>query len=154
MVIIISLILLGILMMLVEFLLTPGVGVAGVLGLCAFGGSCYYAWTEMGQDSGLTVLAVIIVIAVLEVIWMLRARTWKKLELGTVIDAKVNREGDHLQEGATGKTVTRLAPMGTARFGNTNCEVNSEGNVMLDPDTDVVISRIDGHRIFVKSINN
>lgn len=154
MVIIISLILLGILMMLVEFLLTPGVGVAGVLGLCAFGGSCYYAWTEIGQDCGLTVLAIIVVIMILEVVWILRAKTWKKLELGTVIDAKVNQEGDHLQTGVTGKTVTRLAPMGSARFGKTTCEVNSEGNIMLDPDTNVVISRIDGHRIFVKPINN
>lgn len=152
MVIIISLILLGILLLLIEMLLTPGVGIAGVLALCSFGGSCWYAWTTMGQGPGLTVLAVIVIILVVEVVWMLRSRTWKKLELGTVIDSKVNQEGDHLQVGMEGTTTTRLAPMGTARFGKTTCEVHSDDNAMLDPDTQVTICRIQDKRIYVKPI--
>lgn len=154
MVIIISLILLGILMLLIEMLLTPGVGVAGILGLCSFAGSCWYAWTEMGQDTGLTVLAIIVVLLVIETVWMLRSKTWKKLELGTVIDAKVNQEGELLQVGMTGRTATRLAPKGTARFGETSCEVHSDGNAMLSPDTDVRICRIEDNTIYVTPLND
>ena len=41
---IITLILVGIVLMIAEILLIPGVGVAGILGLLSLGGSCWYAF--------------------------------------------------------------------------------------------------------------
>ena len=49
---IITLILVGLVLILAEILLIPGVGVAGVLGLLSMGGSCYYAFYEFGTLTG------------------------------------------------------------------------------------------------------
>lgn len=152
MIIIFSLILLGIILLLVELLLTPGVGVAGILGLGAFGGASYYAWTTYGQSAGLITIAVLVVLVVIVLYLMLRSRTWHKLELGTVIDSHVNSDRDEMSVGAQGSTITRLAPMGKAMFGSSTCEVTSEGGEMIDPSTPVVVTRIESKRIFVKPL--
>ena len=43
---IITLILVGLVLLFVEILLVPGVGVAGILGLLCMGGSCFYAFYD------------------------------------------------------------------------------------------------------------
>ena len=48
----ITLILVGLVLIFVEILLSPGVGVAGILGLLSMGGSCYYAFYEYGSLTG------------------------------------------------------------------------------------------------------
>lgn len=154
MLIIISLILLGIVLMLIEMLLTPGVGIAGVLSLVSLGGSCYYAFDKVDRPTGLIVTSIVIVILVLMTIWILRAKTWKKFELGTVIDAKVNQEGDLVNVGEQGTASTRLSPMGQVRFSSISCEVRSEDNSMVDPGTKVEVTRIENKKIFVKPVND
>ena len=49
---VVSLILIGLVLMLAEVLIIPGVGVAGVLGLLSMGGSCWYAFNEFGNITG------------------------------------------------------------------------------------------------------
>jgi len=44
---IIALVLVGLVLILAEILLIPGVGVAGILGLLSLGGSCYYSFYEV-----------------------------------------------------------------------------------------------------------
>ena len=51
-----------------------------------------------------------------------------------------------------GRTITRLAPMGSVRFGNEIVEVKAlEG--MIDPDTDVEVCLIEEGKIYVTPIN-
>ena len=61
---IVILILFGILLLLAEILLVPGVGVAGVLGLLSLIGSCIYAFNESGVVAGTVVVAVNVVLVV------------------------------------------------------------------------------------------
>ena len=58
---IVILILVGILLLLAEILLVPGVGVAGVLGLISLVGSCVYAFNMFGATTGTIVVAVNVV---------------------------------------------------------------------------------------------
>lgn len=152
--VIISLVMVGILFILIEFLLTPGIGIAGIVGLASFIGSCVYAFMEMGTKAGTITTAVVAVIVVILLVWMLRGKSYKKLELNAEIDAKTNLEPEALSVGDKGKTITRLAPMGTVRFDKLSCEAKSEDNTILDPGTPVVISSIEDNKVIVKPINN
>ena len=100
--IIISLVLLGILMMLIEFLLTPGMGFAGIVGLASFVGACVYAFMKEGTQAGTIVTAVVAVIVVILFIWMLRGKSWKKLEQKEQIDVKTNTEVEKVSVGDKG----------------------------------------------------
>lgn len=149
---IITLILVGLVLIFAEILLVPGVGIAGILGLLSLGGSCYYAFSEMGTTAGTIVTAVNAVLVVAFTIWILRAKTWKKMALETEIQSKaVPMESTVLAVGDKGKTVTRLAPMGTVRFGNHVVEVKAlEG--MIDPDVAVQVVLIEDNKIYVETV--
>ena len=147
---IITLILVGLVLIFAEILLIPGVGIAGVLGLLSMGGSCFYAFHEFGTTAGTIVTGVNAVLIAALTVWVLRAKTWKRMSLETNIDSKAV-EGVSLSLGDKGKTVTRLAPMGSARFGNYIVEVKAlEG--MLDPETPVEVVLIEDNRIYVKPV--
>lgn len=72
---IITLILVGIVLMIAEILLIPGVGVAGILGLLSLGGSCWYAFYEFGNLTGGIVTGVTAVVLVAFAVVVLRAKT-------------------------------------------------------------------------------
>ena len=147
---IIVLILVGLVLIFAEILLIPGVGVAGILGLLSMGGSCFYAFYEFGNVTGYIVTAVNVVLLVALSIWVLRAKTWKRMSLETSIDSKAV-ESSVLAVGDRGKTLTRLAPMGSARFGDFVVEVKAvEG--MLDPNIEVEVVLIEDNRIYVKPL--
>lgn len=147
---IIVLILVGLVLIFAEILLIPGVGIAGVLGLLSMGGSCFYAFHELGTTTGIIVTAVNAVLIVGLTIWVLRAKTWKKFTLDTNIDSKAfSLEGAKIAIGDRGKTITRLAPMGTVRFGEDTYEAKAlEG--MIAPGTEVEIVLIEDNKIYVE----
>lgn len=145
---IITLILVGIVLMIAEILLIPGVGVAGILGLLSMGGSCWYAFYEFGNLTGGIVTGVTAVILVAFAVVVLRAKTWKRITLNTKIESKVNQVSIELRVADKGKTVTRLAPMGSVRFGDEIVEAKAlEG--MIDPNVEVEICMIEDEKIYV-----
>lgn len=149
---VITLILVGLVLIFAEILLIPGVGVAGILGLLSMGGSCFYAIYEFGNTTGAIITAVNVVLVVALAVWILRAKTWKRMALETNIDSKaVSSEASVLAVGDRGRTLTRLAPMGSARFGDYVIEVKAlEG--MLDPNVDVEVVLIEDNKIYVKPL--
>ena len=149
---IISLILVGLILIFAEVLIIPGVGVAGILGLLSMAGSCFYAFHEMGNTAGYIVTGVNVLLLIILVIYLLRAKTWKKMTLETNIDAKaVSEESSAVSVGDTGKSITRLAPMGSVRFGDMVVEVKTiEG--MVDPGCDVEVVMIEDNKIYVSPV--
>lgn len=149
---VITLILVGLVLIFAEILLIPGVGVAGILGLLSMGGSCFYAFYEFGNTTGAIITAVNVVLVVALAVWILRAKTWKRMALETNIDSKaVSSEASVLAVGDRGRTLTRLAPMGSARFGDYVIEVKAlEG--MLDPNVYVEVVLIEDNKIYVKPL--
>lgn len=149
---VITLILVGLVLIFAEILLIPGVGVAGILGLLSMGGSCFYAFYEFGNTTGAIITAVNVVLVIALAVWILRAKTWKRMALETNIDSKaVSSEASVLAVGDRGRTLTRLAPMGSARFGDYVIEVKAlEG--MLDPNVDVEVVLIEDNKIYVKHL--
>ena len=149
---IIVLILVGLVLIFAEILLIPGIGIAGALGLLSMGGSCFYAFNQIGTNAGVIVTVINAALIVGLTIWVLRAKTWKKMTLETNIESKaVSSESAVLAVGDRGKTITRLAPMGTVRFGENAVEVKAlEG--LVDPGTDVEVVLIEDNRIYVRPL--
>ncbi len=149
---VVTLILVGIVLMIAEILLIPGIGVAGILGLLSMGGSCWYAFYEFGNVTGGIVTSVTAVVLVAFAVIVLRAKTWKRMTLNTTIESKVNQVSIELHVGDKGKTSTRLAPMGSARFGDELVEVKAlEG--MIDPNVEVEICMIEDEKIYVRPVS-
>lgn len=151
MALIISLILIGILLIIAEIVLIPGIFVAGTLGLLAMAGSCWLAFDGYGQMTGFIILAVNIILAVVCTVLTLRSRTWKKLSLHTEIDSRTDSapEDKGIAVGSEGKTITRLAPMGKVLFGDITVECTAR-NGLIDPGQEVTVILIDDNKIYVK----
>lgn len=148
---IISLIIIGLLLLFAEILLIPGVGFAGILGLVSLGGSCFYAFNQLGSTVGAIVTAVNVALVVGLSIYVLRAKTWKRLSLDTNIDSKAVADTG-LAVGDRGVTVSRLAPMGSARFDTELIEVKAlEG--FVDPEVEVEIVLMEDGKIYVKPVS-
>ncbi|MCR5351429.1 MAG: nodulation efficiency protein D (NfeD) [Bacteroidales bacterium] len=150
--IVVTLLVLGIILMLVEMLLVPGVGVAGFLSLGTLGAACWYAFAEISTAAGwwTTLVAVLLLGSML--FFALRAKTWSRFELKTEVTSKVGTEASHVHVGDRGIAYTRLAPMGTGRFGTVSCEVKSHDNTMVAAGTPVEVIAIEENRPVVKPI--
>ena len=149
---IVSLILVGLILIFAEVLIIPGVGVAGILGLISMAGSCFYAFHEMGTTTGYIVTGVNALLLLVLVIYILRAKTWKKMTLETNIDSKaVSDDSAVVSVGDVGKAITRLSPMGSVRFGDVAVEVKEiEG--MVEPGSNVEVVMIEDNKIYVSLV--
>ena len=152
---IITLILVGLVLIFAEILLIPGVGVAGILGLLAMAGSCFYAFAQIGTTAGIIVTVVNAVLIVALTVWVLRAKTWKRFTLNTNIDSKVDElpQNKGIEVGMKGKAVTRLAPAGQVEFENVVVEAFCRDTI-INGGSIVEVVEIADNRIFVKAENN
>ena len=153
MTVIIILIILGILLFVIEFLLVPGVTIAGIGGLILTVIGVYKAFNDYGSSVGVWVLIGTILLSVFVIAMSLRARTWSKLMLKTNVDGTVDKDltEDQVKTGDHGKTLTRLAPMGKILINDLVREAKSiEGYV--DEHSEIEIVSIEGTRINVKPV--
>lgn len=153
MAVIIILIVLGILLFVIEFLLVPGVTIAGIGGLILTVFGVYKAFNDFGSTVGVWVLIGTILLSVFVIAMSLRARTWNRLMLKTNVDGTVDKDltEEQVKAGDRGKTLTRLAPMGKILVNDLVREAKSiEG--YIDEHTDIEIVSIEGTRINVKPL--
>lgn len=152
MALIITLILVGIILLLVEMLVIPGIGVAGFLGLASLAGACWMAFVHLGSLGGSIVTLITVCMVVVMLIYALRGKTWKKLSLSESIDSTALPKEDQVKVGDRGKTITRLSPSGNASFGDITYEVKSIDN-MIEPGTEIEVVMIEDNKIFVKQVS-
>ena len=125
---IIILILIGIFLFLVEFLLIPGVTVAGIAGFILLVGAVYFGYDSLGTPEGHYVLLGTVVLSLIVIGYALRARTWKRLMLDSTISGKISKyDEEKVKVGDEGVTVTRLNPMGKILINGEYLEAKSIG---------------------------
>lgn len=150
---IIFLIILGVILFYVEFLIIPGVTIAGVAGVICLIVGVYFGYKEYGTPAGHYILLSTGVVSVLSVIFMLRSDTWKKIGLDTKIEGKVsNSLEDEIAVGAEAETVSRLNPYGKILISDKIYEAKSSSS-FIDPKTKVIVKKIEGSQIIVKPLN-
>jgi membrane-bound ClpP family serine protease len=151
--IILLLILLGIVLMLIEFTILPGITIAGIGGILVFAYSIYLAFTSYGTIAGFLTLGFVLIVSPLLVVFLFRGKTGKKLTIGAVVTGVANEiDTERLKIGDIGVTVGRLAPMGKARINDIVVEVKSNG-IFVDPGEKVKIIEIDKSLITVEPLN-
>lgn len=141
----------GILFLVAELLIVPGVGVAGILGLASMAGACYYAFVGISTTVGIIVTCLEIAVVIAATVYALRAKTWQKLALKTNIESTVGDASVEIAVGQRGTTETRLAPMGTVRFGTAAIEAKSMMGI-IDPNVEVEVALIEDKKIYVKPV--
>jgi len=155
-----ALILAGVVLLVIEALLLPGFGVAGVLGI----GVLSFAVFRVFQESWLTVLGTSTVLAgalLAGMLWFLpHSRIAGRLRLATRIGrapggavatpGRADERSDLL--GAEGVALTDLRPAGLARFGDERVDVVTLGD-FIDHDTRVRVVRVEGNRVTVRTLD-
>ena len=148
--VVVTLIIIGLAFLLLEILVIPGTGVAGIVGFIVIGIGVWQAYSFYNAYTGHWVLAGTILGTVAVLVYSLRAKTWRRVMLKSEIESKVNIiDEENLNPGDTGKSISRLVPGGKAIFNNEFYEVRTMGK-FIDPGVDIVIVKIEDNKIFVK----
>ena len=147
------LILLGIFLFLVEFLLIPGITIAGIGGIILIGSGIYLAFVNHGVTMGLITLGLTLLVSVIVIAISLRSRTWKKVMLDTKIDGTSHEalaEGS-ISPGDKGESMTRLNPIGKVRVNDIVIEAKSITGY-VDPHTEIEVVKLSGTQLIVKPV--
>lgn len=147
---IILLIFLGLVLLLIEFAVIPGVTIAGIGGLLLLGGSVWIAFSEHGTIPGFITLAIVLLVAPAMVYYFFKTRTGKKMILNKNIVGKIDLvNNEKIAIGDIGKTIGRLAPMGKVRVNGEVVEAQSTG-ALIDQKTEIIVLKIESNKIIVE----
>jgi len=150
---IILLIVLGILLFVVEFLLIPGVTIAGIGGAILMGVAVYMSYKTHGNTIGNYTLIATLILTVGGFAYALRAKTWRKLMLKKDIDGRVEvgLEKNTIKVGDRGESITRLAPIGKVLINGLVVEGKSQRG-FLDEHTPVEVIKVLNTQVIIKPI--
>ncbi|NQU87569.1 MAG: NfeD family protein [Mariniphaga sp.] len=151
--VIILLIFLGLLLLMIEFAVIPGITIAGIGGFLLLGASVYIAFVEYGSLAGFITLAVVLIAAPLMIYYFFKSRAGKKMTLETKITGKVETfVHEKINIGDIGKTIGRLAPMGKVKINGETIEAKSNGS-FIDHNTEIEVLKILANSIIVEPKN-
>ncbi len=150
---IVLLILLGLVLLLIEFAVIPGVTIAGIGGFLLLGASVYIAFSDYGTGAGFITLLVVLVAAPLMIYYFFKSRSGKRMILNSKISGKVETiNKEKINVGDIGKTIGRLAPTGKVKVSGEIVEAQSTG-LFIDHNTEIVVSKILSNKIIVEPFN-
>ena len=78
---IITLIVIGIILLVAELVLLPGISVAGIAAFVSFAAAIFYGFFHFGIVGGSIIVASIVILSIIAVVVSLRANTWRRLSL-------------------------------------------------------------------------
>lgn len=151
--------LVGLILLLVEVLVTPGFGLTGVGGLLAIIFSVFMTAPSGEQAVISLVIAILgtIILLALSVKFLPTRKVWRRLILNTKLEKETGYVAPQLdllkflnQEGIT---VTPLRPAGIAEINGERVDVVSEG-AFIPPGMPVKVVKVEGSRIVVRQENN
>lgn len=146
--VIIPLIVFGLLMVMLEIFVLPGL-VVGIIGGLVVVFGIYQSYASYGSMAGHITLLSTVAVFIIGMIVFFKSGTWKKVALGDVIDSKMNTIEKELNPGDKGKSISRLAPMGKALINNEYYEVSTNGE-FIDENQEITVIKVEGSKILVK----
>lgn len=144
--------LLGVVIVLAEFLI-PSAGILTVSAIVAFGFSLYLMYVDVSPQAAMILgaadLALVPVLAWVGVRILARSPA--------ALRSKLSRDDGAVSQdlrlealvGKTGKALSILRPAGRALIDGQRLDVVTTGD-FIDPDTDIVVTEVNGNRIVVK----
>jgi len=146
---IILLIIIGLILLMLEILFVPGM-VLGFISVILMIIGIIFSFKDYGPTTGIIVLAGTTIASIASVYWAFHSALWKKLQVQSTMEGKANvLEEGAVKVGDTGKTISRLNPMGKALINNLLVEVQViEG--FIDQEKEITVVKIQQNKIFVK----
>lgn len=149
---IILLIVLGVLFLVAEIVLLPGVSIGALLSLVCYGGAAYLALRDFGTGTCVVVIVVILLLSTVATVISLRAKTWQRFSLHQKIDSSsADTPAMDLRVGDRGVTLSRLAPMGKIDIGGRIYEAKSLDSY-VDPQREVEVVGFENFSVIVKTV--
>jgi membrane-bound ClpP family serine protease len=147
--IIISLLLIGLALLIVEVVFIPGTTVVGILGVIFSIVGVVISYESFGNTVGFYVLLTTLIGTIAALFFSFRSGAWSKFSNKSAIHSKVN-EGMFagLKVGDEGKALSALRPFGKAEFGDIVVEVRSIG-AYAEPKSRIKIIQIEANQIIV-----
>ena len=147
---IVSLLVFGILLLVVEIVLVPGTTLVGLAGIILMAIGIWLGFRDMGLVYGYWMLGISVLLTAGAVYFGLKKQTWQRFTLTTVNKAKVNEDAvPELEIGEVGITLSSLRPAGTGFFQGKQYEVTTNGE-FIPTDTSIRIIKLEHHKIVVE----
>ena len=152
-ILIVSFLLTGLLLIVVEILFVPGTTLVGLAGIAFAITGIFSAYHIFGTHTGHLVLAGTLMAFAIGIYFAFRSEMWMRFANTKIMVSKVN-EGmlDEIHVGLEGKTVSALRPIGKAEFLNKIYEVTSNAS-LVEAGKMVKIVGLKDFRIFVEPLN-
>ncbi|MCZ6676166.1 MAG: hypothetical protein O7E52_02835 [Candidatus Poribacteria bacterium] len=152
----------GVALLLLEFFVIPGFGIAGIAGIALMLGSVFFVFRNAYElSTAITSFSISIllmfVIAIVLAYTLPKTRTWNNLVLETAMDSGMGyhsapREDFQEYLGNTGIAMTPLRPSGMIRVGDRRLDVVTAGD-FIAPETPVRIIAVEGAKISVEVVD-
>lgn len=149
---IILLLIFGVLFLIAELVLLPGVSIGALLSIVCYGSAIYLGF-DHSTSVGIVILVVAILSAIAASIFSLRAKTWQRFALKKEIQSQSMPSPDkELTAGDRGVTVSRLSPMGKVEIAGRMYEAKSV-DAYIDPKQAVEVVGFENFSVIVKKVN-
>ena len=141
----------GIILILAEIFLLPGITVAILGGAIFICGGLYYAYSHLGLQGGNIALAISVITFIITFVWLIKSKAINKIGLHTNIDSTVadKKVMDEIKEGDEGITLSRLNPIGKVKIGTITIEAKTLGD-FIDEDVEIVVLKVYPTQVVVK----
>ncbi len=148
-----ALLILGIVLIIIEIFLLPGITIAAVGGAIFIGGGLYYAYSYLGAVAGNIALFITVIAIAVAFVWVIKSRAIDKIGLKTDIDSTVadKKIMNEIKKGDEGITVSRLNPIGKVKVGDVTIEAKTLGD-FLDEGVKVEVLKVYPTQIVVKEL--
>lgn len=151
--IILFLIFLGVLLLLIEFAVIPGITVAGIGGFLLLGVSVYMAFDTYGLLPGFITLAFVLLVVPVLFYRFFKSKSGKKMVLESEITGRVDEvDANFIHEGDEGISIGRLAPTGKVRINNMVMEAKSMSG-FIDHQVKIRVVEVLKTQVIVEPIN-
>lgn len=138
----------GLLLVVIEVCVIPGIGVVGIAGGALLLVGSLLTWAWFGAVSGAAALLVSVIGPALLSYVFARTRAGRRLVLSRALPRQPAAT-PAVQVGQAGRALTPLRPAGSAQFGDSRCDVVTDGTY-LDAGEPLRVVEVAGARVVVE----
>ena len=121
---IISLIIIGLALLVIELIFIPGTTIVGIIGLLCVISGLVLTFSNFGDTVGWTATGGTAIFSAAVFLYAFKSGAWSKFALKGKIDSKVNQDKPiQVKVGDVGKALSTLRPIGKGEFENEVLEV-------------------------------
>ena len=150
--IVISLVVVGLLLLLVEILFVPGTTLVGLIGFIVLGIGVGFSFNYFGREIGWMTLGSTAVIAGITLYISFKSNLWSRFALKSTNTGRVNEDPVGIAVGEEGVALSALRPIGKAEIGKRTFEVKTLG-AYVETGKRIRIIQINSNQIIVEPLS-